>query len=314
VSESRDRAIYEYYWLRPENALWRARDFQLLDSVELTEPCLDFGAGDGAFSFIRAGGEFSLEHDAFSEIRDTSKFYEGGDIYDQTSKEIELLIRKNASYKIDTAFDVKENLLAKAKKLNFYNHEVKGDGNKRLPFEDQQFQTIFSNIIYWLTDPLSVTVELCRVLRNSGKIVLLVPSENLANYSFYKKYFLDQGGPESLSFLKMLDFGRIERNIKISRDSNGWEEIFKLAGMKTIERKSYISGALVRLWDVGLRPFSPFLVEMANHLDPISRAKIKKRWVDETYPLFSGFLSSQETIEKGEPNAFFLYVLEKSFK
>ena len=77
------RSIYEYYWMRPENALWRARDFQVMDGVVLERPSLDFGAGDGAISFLRAGGLLNENYDAFSYSLDTTQFFKGADVYDQ---------------------------------------------------------------------------------------------------------------------------------------------------------------------------------------------------------------------------------------
>ena len=50
--------------------------------------------------------------------------------------------------------------------------------------------------------------------------------------------------------------------------------------------------------DVGLRPFSPFTIEMANSLNLIKRKYIKMRWVNETFELFDGFSDIQEDLEK----------------
>ena len=305
------KAIYEYYWLRPENALWRARDFQIMENIPFEPPTLDFGAGDGAVSFIRAGGRLAPHYDAFSETLDTSKFFFGADVYDQFHDVSGDIVAKEADYKIDVAFDLKDNLLAKARKMNFYKKIVVGNGNEKLPFSDGEFRTVFSNIVYWLADPLSVMRELARVTMPGGKLVLFLPSDHLADYSFYNKYYLGKGKPSSMKFLELLDMGRLANNIKISRSSSGWEDIFGRCGLDVAARHNHISGALVRLWDIGLRPFSPFMIQMANALSREERVKIKQRWVDETYDLFEGFLKIQGDLERAEPTAFFLFVLNK---
>lgn len=306
------RALYEYYWLRPENALWRARDFQVMEDIPFEPPILDFGAGDGAVSFIRAGGRLAPHYDAFSETLDTSKFFFGADVYDQFHGVSGDIVAKEADYKIDVAFDQKENLLAKARKMNFYRKIVVGNGNEKLPFIDEEFRTIFSNIVYWLADPLKVMRELARITMPGGKLVLFLPSNHLADYSFYNRYYLGKGRPSSMKFLELLDMGRLANNIKISRSASGWEDIFGRCGLDVAARHNHISGALVRLWDIGLRPFSPFMIQMANTLSRDERAKIKRRWVDETHRLFEGFLKIQPDLERAEPATFFLFVLSKS--
>lgn len=305
------KSIYEYYWMRPENALWRARDFQVMEDVVIKGPSLDFGAGDGAVSFLRAGGRLMPHYDAFSETLDTTRFFKGEDVYDQFHDVSGEIVAESAKYQIDVAFDLKENLLAKARKMNFYKKIIVGDGNSTLPFESEEFNTVFSNIVYWLRDPHHVIGELSRVTRKDGQIVLFLPSDHLADYSFYNNYYLSKGKPASTAFLSTLDMGRLANNIKISKSASEWEQIFDQAGLDLVARRQHISGAMVRLWDIGLRPFSPFMIEMANSLTPEKRSHVKQRWVEETYELFSGFLSLQSQLEMEEPTAFFMYVLSK---
>nr|WP_245304405.1 methyltransferase domain-containing protein [Rhizobium aethiopicum] len=59
-------------------------------------------------------------------------------------------------------------MLKKAAGFGLYAETVVGDGNEPLPFEDDSFDTIFSNIVYWLNDPASAMAELCRILRPAG--------------------------------------------------------------------------------------------------------------------------------------------------
>jgi SAM-dependent methyltransferase len=306
------KAIYEYYWMRPENAIWRARDFQVMEDVTFRGRSLDFGAGDGAISFLRAQGRLMPHYDAFSETLDTSRFFSGDDVYDQFHDVSGEIVSENASYKIDVAFDLKKNLLAKAKKMDIYKSIVVGDGNHALPFENEEFDTVFSNIVYWLNNPDRVIAELARITSKGGQIVLFLPSDHLADYSFFNTHYLAKGKPVAMKFLSILDMGRLANNIKIARSADNWENIFEKAGLDLVVRRQHISGAMVRLWDIGLRPFSPFMIEMANALTQEKRMMIKRRWVDETYELFSGFLALQPQLEEEEPTAFFLYVLSKS--
>jgi len=209
------------------------------------------------------------------------------------------------------AFDHKSNLLSKARKLNFYEKTILGDGNLKLPFEDESFKTIFSNIIYWLNYPEKVFKELHRILKMEGRFILFLPSLNSKDYSFYFKNYLNNKKPEKFKFLEDIDRGRISKTLSRSKSFDDWKKIILEAGFDIEFSKEYISGYLTRIWDIGLRPFSPFTIEMANSLEKSKRLEIKKRWVNETYNLFEGFLNIQEELEKKEPPSFIFFILKK---
>jgi len=303
------KAFYEYYWLRPENGIWRARDASFINKFKFKGKILDFGSGDGAISFLMAGGRFHQSYDAFSEVVDTSKFYDGIDIYDSEKNREENIILKNANYKVDIGFDLKEGLIKKSEKLNFYQKLVKGDGNFDLPFNDCEFDTIFSNIFYWLNDPYFTIRELKRILSSNGELILLLPDENLSNYSLYNNFYVKEGMPKSRDYLKKIDMGRLGNNIKIAKSESEWNDLFSWAGLRVVDHFSYISGSLVRAWDVGLRPISPYLIEMSNAIEKTHRMELKKRWINETFDIFKGFYQEQEGLEKTEPPAFHIYAL-----
>ena len=50
----------------------------------------------------------------------------------------------------------KKNLLTKANQFNLYEKLIQHDSNKKFPFEDETFETIFSNTFYWLNDIESI--------------------------------------------------------------------------------------------------------------------------------------------------------------
>ena len=149
------KELLKMFWLRPETALWRAVDIMTMKDFKFESPSIDIGCGDGIFSFTRAGGQVEPDY----------KFFQHEDIYNSFNENmIRPTIKKLPNYKIDVGFDHKENLLKKAELLGLYNKTVCGDANKKLPFEDESFKTIFSDIIYWLDDPVAVFKELKRIL------------------------------------------------------------------------------------------------------------------------------------------------------
>ncbi|OQA71909.1 MAG: hypothetical protein BWY33_01928 [Candidatus Dependentiae bacterium ADurb.Bin246] len=162
------RELLNVYWLRPETALWRAIDIETMKDFEIKSNSLDLGCGDGVLSFIRAGGKFDLAFDDYQSIGNLDKFYENIDVHDIFIEDYKPLIKKEPSYRFEFALDHKENLLNKAKRLNFYNNFITHNANLKLPFEDSFLDTIFSNIVYWLDNPQNSLNEISRVLNKGG--------------------------------------------------------------------------------------------------------------------------------------------------
>jgi len=162
------KELLNVYWLRPETALWRAIDIEIMKDFEIKGNSLDLGCGDGVLSFIRGGGEFDSLFDDYQSIGDLDKFFKNYDVHDTFKEGYSPGMVKKPSYKFSKALDHKENLLLKARELNFYNDFVIHDANKPLPFSDSTFDTIFSNIVYWLDDPQLSFNEISRVLTKGG--------------------------------------------------------------------------------------------------------------------------------------------------
>ena len=75
------------------------------------------------------------------------------------------------------------------------------------------------------------------------------------------------------------------------KDYGEWKEIIENTGF-TIEEASstYPDKRIVDIWNVGLRPISHLLIQMAENLSPDERIKIKHEWVDIFYELFKPLL------------------------
>jgi len=160
------------YWLRPETAIWRTCDIESMKKFDFRAPSLDLGCGDGTFSFLRAGGEFDDTYDVFTDIDNLKDFFANVDVYDSFQGTEKVMIKKQTDYKIDIGLDHKSNLLKKAQKKNLYHELVIADVNKGLPFDNESFESIFSNIIYWLNDPIKIFAEIYRVLRGVESVAL----------------------------------------------------------------------------------------------------------------------------------------------
>src|SRR5688572_27018523 len=173
------------YWLRPETALWRACDIRAMADFAFESPSLDLGCGDGVFSFIRAGGRLSKRFDVFQNVTAIDKFFEKVDVYDTFDASFKAEITSPPRYRIDVGLDHKENLLRKAERLGLYGELTAADANQTLPYEDGKFRSVFSNVIYWLDDPVRALSEIRRVLMPEGRACILLPNTTLRDFSFY---------------------------------------------------------------------------------------------------------------------------------
>lgn len=304
--------LLNVYWLRPETALWRSIDIQAMDNFNFIHPSLEIGCGDGIFSFIRAGGKFGSLFDAFQNVKgvDSDCYFKGKDIFDNFDKDLKPIVTRKPEYFIDYGLDHKKNLLKKAEPLGFYKKLVLGDANKKLPFQSNYFKTIFSNIIYWLDSPASIFKEINRILRPSGRCLVMLPNSSFPEYSFYYRYYL-KGKNSRFKFLEKLDRGRIRDNLKHAKSGKAWEKIITGAGLSILSHRMHLSRTVIQVWDIGLRPIFPLLHRMARNIRKDELSKIKNDWV-KTLKMFLEplFLSDRVLCSNPEP-AFHCFILTK---
>lgn len=304
------RKFLNAYWLRPETAMWRTLDVESMKNFDFISPSLDLGCGDGTFSFLRGGGEFLDNFDVFLDVDNLDQFFENKDVYDSFKNVGGGGISKPADYVIDIGLDHKKNLMNKASKLQLYGQFVEADANKKLPFEDESFQTVFSNIIYWLNDPETTFKEIYRILKKNGKCCVMLPNtvylESSFYYSLYKK-----GGREEFQFLKLIDRGRMQDNLKIVKSYDSWKQIIEGAGLEIVECIPHLSKTLIQIWDIGLRPIFPILKKMTMQLEEDFLSEIKKEWIDLFQKLIEPIILNDNLLTQGEEYCFFCFILSK---
>lgn len=308
------RELLNVYWLRPETALWRAVDIEVMKDFKITGNSLDLGCGDGILSFIRAGGKFDINFDDYQSIGNLDKFFQNYDIHDKFTPQYSPKIIKNTRYKFTTALDHKKNLISKARKLEFYEQHFVHDANKNLPFEENSFNSIFSNIVYWLDDPQKSINEIARVLqKGSGRVALMLPNSSMPTFSFYNTFYANINNSE-FSFLKYLDRGRHASNIKVAKNYLEWKAIIDKSGLKIVDHKMHLSKSLIQMWDIGLRPLFPVLIKMINAINEEKKIiEIKLEWI-KTFmkflePVFE--LEMKNKLDQDVEKAFHYFVLEK---
>ena len=291
------------YWLRPETALWRTIDCVKMEELKFEKPILDIGCGDGIFSFIRAGGQFGLGFDMYLSVGNFDNFFANADIYN-TFNENKLIydIVQKPKYKIDVGLDWKQALLDKANFIGLYDKLIKHDANYRLPLEDNSFNTVFSNTMYWLDNVEGALREFVRIVTEEGKIILMLPDKNIKNYYIYNYYLQNKS-----LWAKLLDRGRYEQ-MKKCYAYDEWKRFFDSANLEIVSHDTHLSERLIRLWDIGLRPLSPVLIKMANSLGEAKRKEIKEEWIRICYDICKPFLEEESHQQN---NLFHLFVLKR---
>lgn len=304
------KQLLNVYWLRPETALWREIDIRVMQAFEMRSPSLDLGCGDGTFSFIRAGGHFDESYDAFRSVSQLDQFFQSADVFDAYDEDPGSAVTTPPEYQIDVGFDHKTNLLKKAGHLGLYRTLNQGDANQPLPFPNASFNSIFSNIVYWLDSPQSAISEISRILKPGGSACLMLPNNTFPQFSFYNRLYAN-GGDARWKFLEMLDRGRFADNIRQAKPLDEWQAIIEQAGLRIERHHSHLSKLVIQAWDIGLRPLFPVLLEMSNELPPEKLISIKAKWTQIMRAFIEPLLEIDKTRPGNEQPAFHCFELRK---
>lgn len=221
------------------------------------------------------------------------------DIYDTTKIEnIYDYVSFPAKKNIMLAVDHKPELLKQAKQLRFIQNTLIQDANKTIEF--QNIDVVYSNILYWLNDPIKVLKELDLRLHKGSRIVLVFPNENF--YKYCKSYIYKESKVWSL-----INRGRAN-NIMWKMNILEFEsKVCKTTNLKIQRFQTYLSELNLKIWDIGFRPFSSPLIKMANSLMPKNRQEIKEEWVATARP-YVDYIMEDELIN-GEKNGAFNFVV-----
>ncbi len=289
------RRLLQTYWLRPENALWMALRSEALSRCALEHPSIDLSCGDGVFSFLHCGGVFDPAFDVFTSVAGPDRVRdEHADMFDCVTDDYQPVIASPPGDTIDVGTDVKESMLAKARRLNFYHDLIEHDNNHPLPFENNSFQTVFCNSAYWVAQIDRFISEMSRITRPGGRIVLQVKLDSMRRYTLeaYRSVVGDR-------FLHIIDRGRAESWPTIA-DRSTWEGRFAASGLTVEAVTPFVTRTHAHIWDIGLRPIAPLLVRMTRSLTPETRAVIKREWVGLFCELLEPLCDSNLDLFAGE--------------
>ena len=276
-----------------------------MDDVKFESPSLDLSCGDGMFMFTHLGGTFSENFDYFKSTQ-ADKFSHDSfvDIYDAFDPEYSPEILSRPTTKIDYGTDWKQTLLNKAATLDIYKNLILHDNNRKLPFEDNFFKTIYSNSIYWVESIDFLISDLYRILRPDGKLILQIMTPyHHQTLEKIEDLFSDEA-------IEIIDRKRRD-SYKGLKNYDEWVKLLTKAGFKIKEtRNVYPNEFIMDLWNIGLRPIAHLLIQMSDALSKEKRLEIKQPWIDIFFKLFKPLLYSKESY-KIEKSPYLLFILEK---
>jgi len=296
------RSLLNIYWIRPETAIWRTFDINELKDFEFKSPVLDLGCGNGAFAFTLLGGRCDVSFDIFRTVKKIKNYLKGDDIYNQTAQ-IKPKIIKKPKMQIDFGLDHKQALLENAIQLKVYKKLVKHDLEKPLPFKDNTFNTIFSNVFYWVSDIHQLFSECHRILKDRGSLIICVPDINHRKNLIYNEFLRAKS-----KWAKQLDRGNY-LNLKQCLRFSEWKSIINSTGFKISHHSSYMSEQFIQFCQIAMRPYSPYMIEMANNLDPRVRNNIKSKLIQDLTPLITSYIKYE--LNRPSKKCFHFFVLNK---
>ena len=291
------REFLNFFWLRPENALLLALRAEVyrstFDKFGDGSGTLDVSCGDGVFSFIALGGKLTKETDMFRSLNLTKNREDNFDVFDAFSEEYFVGVAQEAERAYEYGSDWKENLLAKAKQLDFYKNLLHHDNNFPLPIEDQKINYAYSNSAYWVDNFEGHLADLARVTAPGGRIVLEMKTSEITRFTA-QNYLPGMGS----KFHDIIDAGRMGTWKGLRSKEQILKIIEQIPNTRVESVKPIYGDIMAMIWDVGLRPLFYPLSKMANNLTLEQRVHIKDEWCQIFMDLFSDLLESYEATDK----------------
>lgn len=300
------KQLCNLYWARPENALWVNKVMNEMDQFKFKGTKLDLMCGHGLWSFINAGGELDLDWDSYKDIGNLDNYQKGVDIQDHFSGTYNPSITKKPDYRFEYGLDWKENNLKKCEKLDFYDNLVQADCNNKLPFDDETFDCIFSNTIYWVDDIENIMSEVSRTTKKNGQVCLINYLPSINNYiEFYKKNNFPS------EWIDLVDRNRSKENKHIF-SIDQWKKLYNKHGFKTLKVIPTANQKYAHIWNIGLRPFAGKIIKLANNLDNDGYKEFKMDWVDTLYTFLEPYANKPYFYDSNlEDCVEAIFILEK---
>jgi SAM-dependent methyltransferase len=302
-----------FWWLRPENGLAIAS--YALRGMDLrprpSQQSADYACGDGVNTFFKCGGRFTEDFDIFGKAvrRETAVEIAKNriDVFDQFDEAYSPKIAREAECRYSYGTDHKENLLRKARPLNFYDRLIKADLQENAEqIADESLDLAYCNSLYWVRNSGGAVRNIYQKLKRGGLAVFDVMTTHRRVLNFERLF------PTIPSeWQELMNRGRHENNPGI-RSAREWREIFAAGGAARVEDERLIlPSTIAHIWNFGLRPVFPVLNRMAAGLSEGYRLDVKREWVEIWTDLLLPVLLDPDEFMRNDLRIRLQYVIRK---
>ncbi len=260
ADESLWRAYLSAFWLRPETALILYAEALAIRQAtkNCSGPWLDLGCGDGIHAALYSGWKFAETFDAFQSLDPSA-----ADMYHHWNPADFSATVLEHGKQIDHGVDIKDTAISRANSLRAFAKVQQADATK-LPLADKSIGIIFSNMLRDLGDPLPGALKECRrVMKDDGSLLISAMTPQYAKHLHFAPLARKaeaEGETDLAREMLRLDRGRsvfCQRQLSI----DDWEALLNEQGLKVVDVRPIVGPAIIRFWDIGLRPFAVQLLK-----------------------------------------------------
>jgi hypothetical protein len=259
------------YWLKPFDAINDAANASaLLNFNWPASGVLEVGGGDGVFSFIMHGGEYSFLNDRYEQADPGLK----GDIYDTYSPQQPIKFKRAPGLSYDAGIDLKLSHLLKSRGTGLYrNNAVISSLSEALAVKDNIFSSVFLYTFHGLKDYSAALKEARRVIKKDGHLFMVALNSRVHNYFLCYRlgtYFRKIGCTALANYFFQLDSGRRQEiGMIFSKGLREWNGLLSEAGFSIEEVYNHVSPLLWVIYDTQTRPFLRILIHITNFLKKV---------------------------------------------
>ena len=296
------------YWLKPVDVPWEVVTASIVrDWIEIDSDLLDLGCGDGLFTSIMLGGVVADAYDRFQNIEATYQTIgvnQSGDIF---KNQVPARLSQAPIRLVNYGLDLKERHLRVAGSTGTYRELLQGSFES-IPLPDDCIDQVISIFAFYWGDELAEQfVEVKRVLRSKGEILVVLPSEHL-----YHLHLCNQiAGLEYISdnlrnFAVEMDGGRASFVSRHGRDLESWSKFVAAHGLEVVDSVPIINDKMFVIQDFAQRVFLPTLSSDTVH----SKLSKQRKTVQSVLEPFIDQLIQEEMDITG-PHGYYLLRIVK---
>lgn len=278
--------LLEFMWLRPERALHESHQIRAVHDLMprlLQQPSLEYGCTDGVISFVLFGGKVLNSFDDYADISGMPANPNSEDYFSESTQLGEEIVRQPARESITYGVSWREAHLVRAARLGLYEELIRCDLNASIPLDDDCVKTIWAPNLFQNEpqDIGAVLVELKRLLKPSGTIFTVLPTEAQIEADFWSKY---SGFPDQV--IQQMDRGITNALTRNAVSDGEWCRLFAQSGLSVRGHVPFLPKIVSEVYQIGFRPMFPPLMEAYSLLrdgafDDLMR--LKRLWIETEF-------------------------------